>query len=59
MIYRVLKGRLKDRAVQISELVDPVVLILLDRLPLQPGIAKPGWGERSGRFRNVLSKCLR
>ena len=36
---------MRVRAVQISELVDPVVLILLDRLPLQPGIAKPGWGS--------------
>jgi hypothetical protein len=38
-------------------LVDPVGLILLDKLLLQPGIAKPGWGRRSGRFRNVLSRC--
>jgi hypothetical protein len=37
------KGRLNFRAVQISELVNPVGLILLDKLRLQPGIAKPGW----------------
>ena len=52
------KGRLRIRAVQISGLVDPVALILLDKRVLQPVIAKSGWGEGSGRLRNVLSKCF-
>jgi hypothetical protein len=32
------------RAVQISGLANSVVLILLDKLRLRPGIAKSGWG---------------
>ena len=51
-------GLLSARAVQISGLVDPVALILLDKRVLQPVIAKSGWGEGSGRLRNVLSKCF-
>jgi hypothetical protein len=52
------KGRLNFRAVQISGLVEPVGLILLDKGVLQPVIAKSGWGVWRGRLRAVLSKCF-
>jgi hypothetical protein len=38
-------GLLSARAVQISGLVDSVALILLDKLLLESGIGKPGWGS--------------
>ena len=37
------RGDLKVRAVQISGVVNFVVLILLDKRVLEPGTAKPGW----------------
>jgi hypothetical protein len=38
------KGRPRVRAAQISEMIDSVGLILLDKRVLRPGIAKSGWG---------------
>lgn len=52
------QGRLSVRAVQISELLNAVVLILLDKLRLQPGRCESGWGVGQGSIKRVLSKMF-